>query len=234
MKKLFKTLAYIALWIFIASFMTVTIYEYHHKTKQDLATSRYTHATDNFYIDKSCDDWTVSTMNKLIDSLPPIFVTEFREDWVVIIEDKIKTPSDWPSNVSIDAYTHWQTRTIILKNQDADKMLNVFAHELGHCFDFEYGSPSYSDVFREIYGTYRDTFLEQDPYATPRYATASPVEFFATCFKEYLLYPEHLKAEAPKAYNFVHLFYNNVLEMEHGYWYDFGAVANTLKRIAEG
>lgn len=234
MKKILKFLAYAVLWIFIVSIITVSIYEYHNKSRIDTITSHYTHTTDNFYVDKSCDEETISAMNELIDTLPPVFIKEFRDDWFVIIEDRIPTPSNWPSNVSIDAYTHWQRRTIIIKNQDCDKMLNVFAHEIGHCFDFEYGSVSHSDIFHEIYETYRDAFLEKDPYATPRYATASPVEFFATCFKEYLLYPEHLKTEAPEAYNFIDLFYNNVLEMEHGYWYDLGAIANTLRRIAEG
>lgn len=235
MKKLFKILAYIALWVLVISVIAVCIYERHDRTARDANISAYTHVADNFYVDSNCNDEAVSVMNEFVDILPTVFVEEFRDDWVVIIEDKIEPPASWPSNVVIDAYTHWQSRVIILRNQtDSNKMLNTFVHEIGHCFDFEYGSVSYSDVFHEIYSLYQLNFLEQDPYAAPGYATSSPVEFFATCFKEYLLYPEHLKTAAPKAYTFIDLFYNNVLELKRGYYYNFDAVVNTLRRITEG
>ena len=235
MKKLLKILICITVYILIAAVIVISIYERHDVDTQEMMVSEYIHVEDNLYVDEKCDIEKALVMNEFVEELPSSFVTEFRDDWKVIIDDDIPTHDTWDDRLSITGYTYWQARIIVIKDQsDTDELLDVFAHELGHCFDFEYGSVSYSDIFNEYYSLYRDDFTEYDTDTLAAYSTITNYEFFATCFKEYLLYPEHLESEAPKVYIFVDDFYNDAAELKRGYAYDLGAVVNTLRRLTSG
>lgn len=228
-----KTLIFIVIGILLFSIMVVGIYEIRNKSMQDDLSSHYTCAVDNFYIDESTRIDDVEMLNSFVDTLPPVFIKEFRKDWKVIVEDQIPTPDNWPDYITIGGYTDWDSRIVIIRKQtDPYDMLDNFVHEIGHCFDFEYGSVSYSYLFSDFYELYKDDFDEQYVRALDGYSTSSPVEFFAACFKEYMLCPDHLKDTAPKAYIFVDEFYKDVEKLKHTYVYDLGSVANTLRRIA--
>lgn len=188
---------------------------------------------NNFYIneDSSIDD--VKMLDEFVETLPLVFVNEFRNTWRVIVEDYTPSVIDY-NNITIGGYTDWSSRIILVRKQtNPTDTLNIFIHELGHCFDFEYGSVSYSNLFGDIYDLYKDDFSEQYTNSPAGYSTSSVAEFFAACFKEYLLYPEHLEVVAPKAYVFVDDFYDDVQDIKYIYIYDLGAVANIVFRIGE-
>lgn len=221
-------------WILLISVMIIGIYEIPNILEWNDITDNYICVINNFYASENSSVCDVEILNELIETLPPVFISEFRNNWRVIIEDYIPPLVGYPNNVIIGGYTDWNSRSILVRKQtNLTDTLDIFIHELGHCFDFEYGSVSYSDLFGDIYDLYKDDFNEQYTNSPDGYSTSSATEFFATCFKEYLLYPEHLKAVAPKAYNFVDDFYKDVQKIKYIYIYDLGAVANTVLRFAE-
>lgn len=210
----------------------VTIYEVPDVFAWDDTINNYIKVNDNFYTDDISNKDTINQLDTFVEELPPIFVKEFKSCWRVIIEDNDNI-SYYNGNI-VGGYTDWSSRTIYIQEQaDFNDTLEIFAHELGHCLDFEYGSMSYSDWFNEIYETYKDTFSTQYTNSPDGYETSSAEEFFAACFEEYLLYPEHLKETAPKAYKFIDNYYEKLEKLNHIYIYDFGAVANTISRMAE-
>lgn len=221
------------IWILIISITIIVIYETPNIYALDDITGNYSCAINNFYVneDSSVDD--AKMLNEFVESLPPVFIREFRNDWRVIIDDCVFYPTGFPNNVIISGYTDWDSRIIFIRKEaNSADTLDTFVHELGHCFDFEYGSVSYSEFFNDVYDFYKDDFTEQYTNSPIGYSTSSAVEFFAACFKEYMLYPEHLKTVAPKAYNFVDNFYENIQTIKYIYIYDFGAVANIASRFA--
>ena len=233
MKKALIIFLFIVIFILLFSIMVICNYELHNKFLQDELSSYYTCAVNNFYIDENTSVSNAETLDYFIETLPPIFVEEFRKDWKVIIEDKIPLPDDWPDYIQINGYTDWNSRTVLIRDREnTSEMLGSFVHELGHCFDLEYGSVSHSSLFNEFYELYKEDFSECSTNIPPGYSTSSTDEFFATCFKEYLLYPEHLNETAPKAYIFVDNFYKDVEKLRRFFTYDLGTVANTLKRLA--
>lgn len=234
MEDVIDVLIRIATWILLMSIMIIGIYEMPNIYEWDDITDNYTCTINNFYIndESSIDD--AKMLNEFVESLPPIFINEFRSNWRVIIDDYILSPIGFPNNVIIGGYTDWNSRSIFIRKETSSTdTLDTFVHELGHCFDFEYGSVSYSELFGDIYNFYKDDFIEQYTNSPTGYSTSSAVEFFAVCFKEYLLYPEHLKTAAPKAYSFIDDFYKDIQKIKYLYIYDLGAVANIAARFAE-
>jgi hypothetical protein len=201
---------------------------------QDDITDDYTYVMDNFYTDKSSSANDVEKLNDFIETLPPVFIREFRNNWMVIVADYIPVPVDLNNSAAVGGYTSWYSRIIFIKRQMSfADTLDIFVHELGHCFDFEYGSVSYSYLFGDVYDLYKDDFKEKHTISPDGYATSSSVEFFATCFREYMLYPKHLKTVAPEAYNFIDYFYKNIQDIKYIYIYDLGAVGNIVLRLGK-
>lgn len=221
-------------WVLLISIMIIGIYETPNIFAWDVITDNYTCVINNFYINEESNVDDAKMLNEFVETLPPIFINEFRNNWRVIVEDYIPSPIGFPNDVTIGGYTNWNSRSIFIRKQTSSTdTLDTFIHELGHCFDFEYGSVSYSDLFGDIYNLYKDDFNEQYSNSPIGYSTSSAVEFFAACFKEYILCPEHLKTVAPKAYDFIDDFYEDIQNIKYIYIYDLGAVANTVLRLAE-
>ena len=233
MKDVIDVVIRIMAWILLISVVIICIYEIPNISAWDDINNTYTCTTNNFYINQDSCANDAEILNDFVETLPPVFINEFRQNWKVVIKDSIYIQIDSNNNI-IGGYTDWNSRTVFVKKQtNSIDTLNIFVHELGHCFDLEYGSVSYSDFFRSIYNLYKDDFSEQYTNSPVGYPTSSEVEFFATCFKEYMLYPEHLKTVAPKAYDFVDYFYKNIQKIKYIYIYDFGAIANTISRLTE-
>lgn len=212
--------------ITLISTMIIAVYEFPHIFARKDITDDYICVLNNFYISKDSSIDDVKPLNDFVDTLPPVFIREFRKNWTIIIGQH--------DNNEIGGYTDWGSRLIFINKQaNYVDTLDIFIHELGHCFDFEYGSVSYSSLFDDVYYLYKDNFSEQYTNSPDGYSTSSSVEFFATCFKEYMLYPEHLKTVAPEAYAFVDYFYKDIQKIKYAYVYDFGDVANIVLRLAE-
>lgn len=220
-------------WIILISAIIIGNYELSYIFTWDDISDDYTCVMNNFYVDDNSSVDEAKKLNKFVETLPPAFIREFRNDWRVIIGNYAPYITNWNNNVAIGGYTDWDSRIIFIKKQTKYKdTLDIFVHELGHCFDFEYGLVSYSNFFDDIYELYKDSFNEQYTNSPDGYSTSSTTEFFAECFNEYLLYPEHLKKTAPQAYNFVDYFYKDIQKIKYMYIYDLGAVANIIFRFA--
>ena len=223
-------------WITLISVIIIGNYElpYYIFTQDDI-TDGYTYVMDNFYTDKSYSANDVEKLNDFIETLPPVFIREFRNNWSVIVADCIPVSASSNNSTAVGGYTSWYYKVIFIKRQtNYTDTLDIFVHELGHCFDFEYGSVSYGYLFGDVYDLYKDDFKEKHTISPDGYATSSSVEFFATCFREYMLYPKYLKNVAPEAYNFIDCFYKDIQDIKYIYVYDLGAVANIVSKFGNG
>lgn len=238
-KRTIKIFVCVSVCIVIMSLMFICVYEYIDRAAQTSIVSNYSYEIDNLYVDKDCNIENAKKINAIIDKLPFNFVREFRTDWKIVIGSSIpyafieheNIPLDYESQgISIDGYTNWQTRIIFIREQsDVNQMFEVFIHEIGHCLDFEYGSVSYSDEFQEVYLLYCDNFVDKDVGVLNQYCTTSRDEFFANCFKEYILSPEHLQSQSPQAYIFIDNFYKDIQKTI--FLYDINDIICTLRRL---
>lgn len=220
--------------VLVASLFIIGLYEMPNIAAWDGLTDGYTCVMGNFYVNSAYSVDEASMMNEFIETLPPAFKKEFKSNWRVIVEDYYITPTGNINDVILGGYADWRSRVILIKKQtDPVDTLDIFVHEIGHCFDFEYGSVSFSNEFVDIYDLYKDNFSEEYNISPDGYATSTAEEFFAACFKEYLMYSDHLKTVAPKAYDYLDHFYKDVQEIKYIYVYDLGAVANTIARLTE-
>lgn len=215
-KDSFDTIVTCLLFVIITCFICVFSYGYYNSDEQTLILKDYSNIEDNFYTDNSTDAniEAINRMDAFISSLSTNVAKVFSKDWVFIVTDNIpindanQTNSE---NIIINGASHWRTRTVfILSDWDIKRLNVVFVHELGHCFDYEFGSLSSTDEFKNIYLLYKDTYVEQIRYSPEKYAASSESEFFATLFKEYFISPHSLKLQAPEAYDYIDTIYKKV------------------------
>lgn len=222
------TLVVVCLFIFaiIGCYLCSRSYSRFDQDGQKAILANYSPAAENVYTDVTPNSETISQLNAFISSLPPNVSKVFSDEWKIIISPNLPTALNLRNSeqqaepnssnslqepLSVLGYSDWHFRLIFLKAQpEPDATYKVFIHELGHCFDYEFGTPSANDEFQQIYNQYKDTFIEADYLDLVSYANSSPEEFFATVFKEYFLTPEHLKTNAPLAYSFIADLYNEV------------------------
>jgi hypothetical protein len=88
-------------------------------------------------------------------------------------------------------------------------------HEFGHFIDFTYSGGTYlsrNADFQVLYEKYKSSYKESGIGANAGYATSQATEFFATTFKDYLLYSSKLKSQAPEVYSFMDNLFKTVLQ----------------------
>lgn len=217
----------LVLFFIIVGFVLTWSYSKIDKEAQETALKDLHCFSDNFFTDSEDNQ---DCINKIIQSMSLLdsnVLSSFHKEWKVMVSDEIpfylqlRAPGteidllqrSQNQEVVTEGYTNWHLRLIYVKpNSDPQISANVFLHEIGHFFDFEFGLPSYSERFEYIYSLYKDSFYEKDPHSTDGYATSSSSEFFATVFKEYVLFPDHLLEYAPDAYSFIDTLYKEVSE----------------------
>lgn len=96
--------------------------------------------------------------------------------------------SDVPYSGLCDA----KTRTITLKQADAD----VAYHELGHFLAFIAGNVDRSSAFQQIFQNEKSKYTAYDK----GYALQNSAEYFAQSFRDYTKNPAALKASRPQTY----------------------------------
>ena len=96
--------------------------------------------------------------------------------------------SDVPYSGLCDA----KTRTITLKQADAD----VAYHELGHFLAFIAGNVDRSSAFQQIFQNEKSKYTAYDK----GYALQNSAEYFAQSFRDYTENPAALKASRPQTY----------------------------------
>lgn len=103
------------------------------------------------------------------------------------------------------------TKTIKLSFDCNNNKDDVFLHELGHMLDFNAGYPltSNSTEFIKIYKYENIHFFDQSSNLFEHHSQ-DPKEYFAESFREYILEPWKLKSNAPKTYEFMKRYIENL------------------------
>jgi len=225
-KKLFVAITVFLLFVIIAGFVYTYAYGFHNTDEQTIILKDCINIQNNIYSGNNTDvnmD-AVEQMDNFISSLSTNVAKVFSRDWVFIVtvqmpfnvldntnKETSYTPDNPNQNIIINAVTNWRTRTVFIKSEsDMKKFKTIFIHELGHCFDYEFGSLSSTDEFKDIYLLYKDTYVEQLRYSPEKYASSSEAEFFATLFKDYFISPHSLQLQAPEGYDFIDTIYKEV------------------------
>lgn len=227
LKKFIVFLLYAAIFLIIASLVFIDAYAHHDEGAQQSILSDYHAITGNFYSDDTANKKSIKKLNEFLNTLPTSITETFSKEWAVIVVKEAPTQlqeyledhngenpfSHPPVGTRWTGYNNWKLRLIYIKPQeDTEKLRKVFAHELGHGFDCEFGFLSATDEFYNIYEAYKDTFSEKNCISPQDYAVSTAAEFFATVFQEYCLSPKHLKKEAPQAYDYIDKIYNEVAD----------------------
>lgn len=230
----------------IASYVYVLAYGHFNSEAQSTVLENYSLVKDNLYAvdDTESPGENIAVIGDFLQSLAPNVLATFRDKWAIVFVDEMPVSSDnteeQPSGDTTETvgYCDWHSRLIYVKSEtNLDKFRAAFVHELGHAFDYEFGTPSAMDEFESIYLLYKENYQELTSFSTKDYTTGSSVEFFATMFKEYFLAPEHLKSFAPKAYDFIDTIYNGVSANEAANTtlkYDLQSVVSRIKDLFEG
>ncbi|WP_139241098.1 anthrax toxin lethal factor-related metalloendopeptidase [Anaerocolumna jejuensis] len=88
-------------------------------------------------------------------------------------------------------------------------------HEFGHFIDYTYSNGTYlsnNSDFQALFEKFKSTYKESGSGANAGYATSQATEFFATTFKDYLLYSNKLKAQVPEVYSYMENLNKTVLQ----------------------
>lgn len=198
-------LCFLALFLVGAIFCFIISHQYTNYSTQDqsAAISRYTQseASDFIYTDESRQAHrAIKKINQFIQSQPSSLTEDFLNEWKVIIAKDVTL--DYSESTA--GLTVWQSRLVLLNTYDDSYIVyGTFIHEFGHYFDMSHGFCSKSPKFQTLYAKYKDIYCEQDQFIPASYTSSTAQEFFASIFKEYYLYPEHLKALAPEGYEFI-------------------------------
>ncbi len=227
LKRITKFVAYIICAVILLSIITIILAKAYSSHEKDIQTKYLRDAkciSENFYTKCDASENDTSCIHDFIASLPKNISYPFTTDWKVIIVSEIpesveeylqSNNSNFGSNeenVQAFGYSSWRERLIFIRFQENnEEMYKMFVHEFGHAMDYEFGTPSTSKEFTRIFNLYKETFIEADTTALPGYAVSNHCEFFATCCKEYFLYPDHLKTEASEAYSFIDEMYNEIV-----------------------
>lgn len=226
LKTLFAIICALIVFILALGPLSAYSYAHHDRETQKACVSECSFTSGNFFFSDPLNRETIDTFSTFISTLPPNVTAALMSDWKVVVSSSVPQPlqkfidakisllpyAKKKETFSVFGYSNWNARIIYIKDlPNHGEMLRNFVHELGHYFDYEFGTPSATDEFIRIYSLYKDDFSEMDSSALAGYAISSREEFFATVFKEYLLYPKHLKEEAPEAFDFLNAIYTEVV-----------------------
>lgn len=186
-------------------------YTYHNPQQQEKYLIQYTQNPEISYIytdnSKKAKE-AVKMISNFVNSLPKELTTDFKESWRVIIAPDASSDR----LIQTDGATNWELKLVALNtHSDPTDTYNTFVHEFGHYFDLSHGYYSKSEEFQKVYEKYRTTYKELDDKTVKDYPTSSSIEFFASVFKEYFLFPEHLQQIAPDAYTYIDKIYNEAV-----------------------
>ena len=120
---------------------------------------------------------------------------------IIIIDDK-------KSNMGYDGRYYPFLNNIYVKKNSALLDLTLY-HEIGHMYDFKYYTfkcLSESDEFMDIFESERMNF--KTFHSDLDYFRASPEEYFAQAFAEYVKHPRRLKRYCPRTYDYINKYVN--------------------------
>ena len=130
---------------------------------------------------------SIENIDTLAPKIPYILKTFIKEMGYTIIVD--------PSFHGFEGYTDNKH----LKVQLRTKKERVIYHEIGHILGFVTGNADMTNAWKQIYENEKNKYKgENKPYAK-----SDPYEFFAECYKDYILYPTQLKINCPETYKYI-------------------------------
>lgn len=162
----------------------------------------YFHNTDNSsleYLEDAIELLPDSLSDKLID-----------KGWKIIItDDFLSNGFELPANKMVLGeclgFVSNNTRYVFLKPATSTDLTMCLMHELGHVFD-KYSNTS---EFKNLYEMYKEIgYYGHNESPTIQYAIVDELEFFATTFKDYFLYPFQLQEKAPEVFEYFEMLNN--------------------------
>lgn len=220
MKKLIAILLVGILLIGVASFLTIGFsYDRFEKKEQEHIISLYKPYNSRIYTaEKDMQNEALRNVAPMVDEffelLPDEKANEFRrKGWKIIISSqKPSYITDMESSIEykVGGNTEYNKRIIFVHLNELSKeyLLSDFIHEFGHFDDWENGIASKTDDFVKIFKNNKG-YVPEDAFEDVTYHLKSSREFFACCYKDYFLYGDKLKSEAPEVYNFISNAVNN-------------------------
>ena len=143
---------------------------------------------------------------KVVDSM------EFLPDKVLDLYEssdcKIIIKDDKKSNMGYDGRFYPFLNNIYVKKNSALLDLTLY-HEIGHMYDFRYYTfkcLSESDEFMDIFESERMNF--KTFHSDLDYLRASPEEYFAQAFADFVKHPRRVKRYCPRTYDYINKYVN--------------------------
>ena len=106
---------------------------------------------------------------------------------------------------------------------ETSDLIRNFFHEIGHAVDYNMGIVSSNDEFKELFKLERTKLYstmnpKKKMYVAPdcliNHFNSNEQEFFAECFKRYILKETAFTNECPNTYNYIN---NLMIELEQKY-----------------
>ena len=161
-------------------------------------------AADRIYYDNYVHSDFVFEVDTIYNSLPELIKLSItKNDWIFVLTNDIQKYLK-SANSDYMAVTNRDRHITYIKVPSTLPLQSVIYHEAGHILDIEYDLISISSDFTQLYLSEHQSYYQIDS-CNDFYSKINNMEFFASSFKDYYLYPDHLKAINPKLY---HYFYN--------------------------
>gem|GEM_PF-4043613 len=175
----------------------------------------YKSLSDGIIYDTSLSNTYVKQAKSWLTSIPKQAMARFVSDgWTFIFTDEKLVIG----NSNADYYTalcNYRYKVISIRVDIRQANQQNAVHEFGHFVDYTYSNGTYlssNSDFQALFEKYKSTYKESGSGANAGYATSQATEFFATTFKDYLLYGSKLKAQAPEVYAYMDNLLKTVLQ----------------------
>lgn len=183
-----------------------------HPTHQSSSLKQYINYDSIFYT--TFEDAEKSLLNNVTNDIKDFLSTvpnEFREfekdGWKIIISSTRPTyiteiEEKVGYKIGGNTYKDYRLIFLYLNEETPEYLLEDFIHEFGHYVDLLKGYPSRSNEFKKLFDDYKNNF-DGDGFVVNNYTISSPVEFFASCYKDYQLDSDGLKNNSIEVYEFI-------------------------------
>lgn len=190
-------------------------YESENMLAEKRGTVLYKSLSDGIIYDTSLSNTYVKQAKSWHTSIPKNAMARFVSDgWTFIFTDEKLLIG----NSNPDLYTalcNYKYKVISIRVDIRQASQQNAVHEFGHFIDYTYSNGTYlsnNSDFQMLYEKYKSSYKEYGIGANAGYAASQATEFFATTFKDYLLYRSKLKAQAPEVYSYMENLFKTVLQ----------------------
>ena len=206
-KRFIKIFSGIVAFVFIYCAISVVAISYVDSNKRDKIIGDTKSSEGMFYFkDLDTSASLIGEIKITFSSLPENIRNDIMEkDWCFVFSKTIPeavlpdaTATNTNGNLgSLQGLTVSTAKTVFIRvSDDINLVRETFVHEIGHIvgcdLNYLYGRNEFLKIYKECSEAY-----DCDPYAKTNVS-----EFFANGFKDYILYPEFLKEQSSRMYDF--------------------------------